>query len=54
MDIAVLGVDIAVLGVDIAILGVGIAFLGVDIANLRRREKKGGAIGEGRRGRLAA
>ena len=53
VDIAVLGVDIAVLGVDIVILGVGIAILDVDIANLRRREKKGGATGRGGRGRLA-
>ena len=45
MDTAILVVGIAILGVDIAIIGVG-------IANLRRREKKRGAIGRGRRGRL--
>ena len=67
--IAILGVGTVILSVDIVILGVDIAIIGIDrakrkgeglqeeggvgIANLRRGEKKGGATGGGRRGRLA-
>ena len=47
------GVDIAIIGVYIAILGEEIAILGVDIAIFRMQEKKGGATGGGKRGRLA-
>ena len=53
VDIAILGIDIAIPGVDRAILRRQEKRLHVDIANLRGREKKGGATGGGRRGRLA-
>ena len=53
VDIATLGVDIATLGIDITTLGVDMTILGVDQAILRRQEKRGGATGGARRGRLA-